>query len=246
MIEIVLTFMLPEVVAFGKLLTPVATAVAPKLLKAVQSKLNPSELERALRDGLVEAQTREQEQLAGQRLFSKYAPDFIPQFLHQFFEEAGVQEELQKPLKNEGMPDDAFLEKAFLRIAEQREAQLIPARVLPWMTAFTSTYFERTSAYLKFQVAKEYYFEQLIHCFKDVRFAGIDLDDQEIERSEKLVEIFVMPDVQTKAQTKFSILEQGLPPEIKGNLQAQVLWEQRQRSQFINANASSVKLSKGR
>jgi hypothetical protein len=203
------------------LLSLVATAVAPQLLKTVQSKLNPSELEKALREGMDFAQTQEQEQPPGCRLFSKYEPNFILRFLHQFFEDAGVQAELQKPLINAGMPDDAFLEQAFLRVAEQKNVQLVSGRVLPWIKAFTSTYFEQTSTYLRFQVAKAKYFEQLVRCFDDVRFAGIAVEGQE-EQAGKLVEIFVMPNVQAKAQTEFNLLEQDFPLEIEGNLQAQL------------------------
>ena len=228
-----------EIAALGKLLSPVAIAVAPPLLKAVQSKLNPSELERTLREGMVAAQEQEP---TGQTLFFKYEPDFIPRFLQQFFEDAGVQAELQKPLINAGMPDDAFLEKAFLRVADQKKVPLVSDRVLPWIKTFTRTYFERTSAYLKFQVAKERYFAQLIHCFDDVRFAGIAVEGQDIKRAEKLAEIFVMPNVQAKAQTEWSVWEQELPPEAKGNLQSQLLWEQRYRSRLTRTSSSQPKV----
>jgi predicted NACHT family NTPase len=231
-----------EIAALGKLLSPVATAVAPKLLKAVQSKLNPTELERALREGTVAAQEQEQEQPLGQRLFSKAEPDFIPKFLHQFFDDSGVQAELQKPLTNEGMPDDAFLEKAFLRLAEQRSVELISARVMPWIKAFTGTYFEQTSSYLRFQVAKESYFAQLIHCFDDVKFAGIAVEGQDIERAEKLAEIFVIPHVQAKVQTEWSRLEQDFPLEVQADRQAQLLWEQRQRSRLVREQSSPAKV----
>lgn len=238
----VLPCMTLEIAAIVKLLSPVASKAAPILLKAVHSKLNPTELEKALREGMVAAQVEEEKQAPGHRLFSKYAPDFIPKFLHQFFQDPQVLAELQKPLTNAGMPDDAFLEKVFVRVAEQQRVELIQGRVLPWIQAFTRTYFEQTGFYLRFQVAKESYFEQLIRCFDDVRFAGIAVEGQDIERAEKLAEIFVMPNVQGKAQTEFSFLEQ-VPLEVQGNLQAQLIWEQRNRSRFVSRQTSQPKIS---
>ncbi|MBD2024277.1 HEAT repeat domain-containing protein [Leptolyngbya sp. FACHB-711] len=232
-----------ETAALVRLLSPVAIKAAPALFKAVHSKLNPTELEKALREGMVMAQAQEEKQPPGHRLFSKYEPDFIPKFLHQFFQDSGVQAELQKPLTGAGMPDNALLEKKFLQVAKQKNVELIQSRVMPWIKEFTSTYFEQTNSYLKFQVAKERYFEQLIHCFDDVRFAGIAVEGQEIERAEKLAEIFVMPNVQGKAQTEFSFLEQGLPLEVQGDLQAQLLWEQRNRSRFASRQTSQPKIS---
>jgi predicted NACHT family NTPase len=63
------------------------------------------------------------------------------------------------------------------------------------LEVFAETYFQKTSSYLRFKVAKADYFKQLANWFDDVKFAGIAVEGQEIEKSEKLAHIFVMPDV---------------------------------------------------
>ncbi|MBW4630614.1 MAG: NACHT domain-containing protein [Iphinoe sp. HA4291-MV1] len=54
---------------------------------------------------------------------------------------------------------------------------------------------KKTSTDLSFQVAKEEYCKKLAHWFGDVKFAGIAVAGLEVEKSEKAIHIFVMPDV---------------------------------------------------
>jgi predicted NACHT family NTPase len=63
------------------------------------------------------------------------------------------------------------------------------------LEVFAETCFHKTTGYLRFKVAKADYFKQLANWFDDVKFAGIAVEGQEIEKSEKLAQIFVMPDV---------------------------------------------------
>jgi len=140
------------------------------------------------------------------RLFYRCPPDFIGRFLAKFFKGSGLVE-LQKPLNNQGMPDVDYLVVAFTEAAKQdsKMNQINESLVQPWMEVFVHTYFQRTTEYLRFQVAKADYCEQLVNWFDDVKFAGISVAGQEIEKSEHLAQIFVMPDVVEERQ-KWDIL----------------------------------------
>lgn len=205
--------------------------VAEALLGGVGCKLNLSDLDKALKAATKEAQAQE----AG--LFFRCEPDFVPRFLEQFFKGSGL-EQLQMPLKKEGTPGVDFLVAAFKKAAEENSrmrGKIDESLVKPWMEVFVRTYFQQTNTYLEFQVAKEDYFEQLANYFDDVKFAGIAVAGQEIEKSEKLAQIFVMPDVvedvRTRPDTRF---EQELLLEETGNRQVDLLREQRQRAQLEN------------
>jgi len=115
----------------------------------------------------------------------------------------------------------------------------------PWLEVFVKTYFEQTNFYLSFQVAKEDYFKQLADWFDDVKFAGIAVEGQEIEKSEKLAQIFVMPDVVEDVQSRQAVVAfepdaivRGAAGSVTvmqvklGNRQAELLREQQQRSQL--------------
>jgi HEAT repeat protein len=75
------------------------------------------------------------------------------------------------------------------------QGRFAPERLHDWLEVFAETYFQKTSSYLRFKVAKADYLKQLANWFDDVKFAGIAVEGQEIEKSEKLAQIFVMPDV---------------------------------------------------
>jgi hypothetical protein len=103
--------------------------------------------------------------------------------------------------------------------------------VQSWMQVFVETYFKQTENYLRFQVAKEDYFKQLANWLDDVKFAGIAVPGQEVEKSEKLVQIFVMPDVieDVKPRIDIGIETELLSSEISQH-QQKLFWEQRQRA----------------
>ena len=67
-----------EIVAAVKIFAPIAKAVAPSLLNAIQSKLNPSELARALEAGMVAASEQNDKQPPDRHLFYRYYPDLVP------------------------------------------------------------------------------------------------------------------------------------------------------------------------
>ena len=233
--------------------TAIAKAVGPLLLPpaidTIKKKLKPTELEKALIAGIEAARKQEDKYSldGGEGLFFKSAPDGlkgVQTFLTDFFKKDAVQQELKKPLTNDGQISIPILVKEFEGLAKEEEYQKVnpvESRIEPWLTAFQETYFSKTSNYVKFLVAKEDYLEQLARRFDDIKFGGIAVAGQEIEKSEKLAHIFVMPDVREELQ---SPLDKGLHAEkiTAENLesktgltrQAQLLQEQRYFAKLEN------------
>ncbi|MBD2060262.1 HEAT repeat domain-containing protein [Oculatella sp. FACHB-28] len=200
--------------------------VSETVLTGVSSKLHSSDLDKALKAATKAAQEQHRQ------LFFRCEPDFIPKFLEQFFKGSGLQE-LQKPLNNQGAPQVDFLVAAFREAAQedpkmQKVDQLL---VEPWLKVFVETYFSKTDTFLRFQIAKEDYFKQLVNRFDDVKFGGIAVEGQETDKSEKLVQIFVMPDVQEEKQAS-SLDRFDMEIEQFKSRQDALLWEQRRRSQL--------------
>jgi tetratricopeptide (TPR) repeat protein len=77
-----------------------------------------------------------------------------------------------------------------------------------WMEVFVESYFEKVKG-ICFQVAKAKYLEQLAHQIRNVKFVGIAVSDSDIEQSEILAQIFVMPDVREERSRK---IENRLDP----------------------------------
>ncbi|WP_242054529.1 NACHT domain-containing NTPase [Nostoc sp. FACHB-190] len=203
--------------------------VSKVLLSGVTSKLNPSDLDKAIKTATIEACNQET------RLFYSCPPDFIPKFLCNFFKEQGLSE-LQKPLKDEGRPDLEFLAEVFKKaaLADSKMQEIKIDYVHSWMEIFVTTYFQNTNNCIRFQIAKENYCQQLINWFDDVKFAGIAVPGQEVEKSEKLVNIFVLPEVQEDNQNDLNNFNSSIETELfSSNLsqsQQQLLWEQKQRA----------------
>ncbi|ABA23115.1 Predicted signal transduction protein containing Nacht domain [Trichormus variabilis ATCC 29413] len=207
----------------------VTVEVSKALLSGVTSKLNPSDLDKAIKTATIEACKQET------RLFYSCPPDFIPKFLCNFFKEQGLSE-LQKPLENEGKPDVDYLAVVFQKaaLADSKMKEIKIDYVYSWMEVFVTTYFQNTDNCIRFQIAKENYLQQLVNWFDDVKFAGIAVPGQEVEKSEKLVNIFVLPEVQEDNHKDINNLNSSIETELlSSNLsqsQQQLLWEQRQRA----------------
>ena len=201
--------------------------VTKKLLASASSKLNSSDLDKAIKTA---TQTAELQQ---PQLFCRCSPDFIPGFLNNFFQGRGLGE-LQKPLQNQGIPGTAFLVKAFTKAAQAdaKMKEIDESSVKSWMEVFVRTYFQCTDTYLKFQVAKENYFQQIAKCFDNVKFAGIAVPGEEVDKSEQLVNIFVMPDVVEDARENSYSMGEAIPLFAGNQRQQKLLWEQRQRAVF--------------
>ena len=88
----------------------------------------------------------------------------------------------------------------------------------------------------KFQVAKVNYLKQLVKCFDDVKFGEIAVEGQDIEKSERLPEIFVMPDV-IETRNFTSLQDFDL---FDSSRQTQLLSEKSQRALFINSSGRKI------
>ncbi|MDY7008814.1 MAG: hypothetical protein SWX82_34100, partial [Cyanobacteriota bacterium] len=160
--------------------------------------LNKTDINKAIEAGEKAVKVWENQLSPQQLLFYSVKPDGwngVNKFLSQYFEHSAVLTELEKPLINLGKPDINILITVFQQEAEAKNIPLNQSSLQSWLEIFINAYFQHTNTYLKFQVAKQNYFEQLANWFDDVKFAGISVPGQEVEKSEKLAYIFVMPDV---------------------------------------------------
>ena len=171
-----------------------AQAIGPKLaeigFKEAMKKFNPSDFEKACIYGIKTADKTDE-------LFYPCVLGVVEDFLKSFLTGAALPE-LLKPFNNQGTPQVDLLVAAFnVTVADNKKIQdrFIPEKLEGWLDVFAKSYFEKTNCYLSFQVAKADYFKQVANWFDDVKFAGIAVEGQEIEKSEKLAQIFVMPDV---------------------------------------------------
>ncbi len=215
-----------------KAATVITSKIATEVLEGIGDRLSPTELSKAIHAAIDAAD----EQV---NLFGPAEQGVLPDFLELFAKRST--QELQKPLKDEGIPDTAFLVKVFEALLEEKpkvkERLLDKSKkaIAPWMTVFVNTYFEKTNQ-VRFQVAKEDYLEQLANFFDDVKFAGVAVDNQEIDKAERLAQIFVMPDVQEDVRDRRSgLLAEagvGLLPEIGSSIQLQVGRSDRQAELF--------------
>lgn len=135
----------------------------------------------------------------------------IQQFLGQFAAIGQVQREFQKPLCEAGKPDVDVLVAAFRKQLGERGNEKIQANckldfLQAWMAIFVDSYFGEIQG-IRFQVAKEQYLKQLAQRVDDVKFVGISVSDQNIEKQEVLAQIFVMPDVREELGRKTSLTE---------------------------------------
>ncbi|WP_293114276.1 hypothetical protein [Moorena sp. SIO4G3] len=87
-------------------------------------------------------------------------------------------------LINEGKPDREILIRIFQQEAETNNIKLNQDSLTPWIERFINAYFQDTVTYLKFQVAKQDYCEQLANWFDDVKFSGIAVPGQKVEKKD--------------------------------------------------------------
>ncbi|NER90813.1 HEAT repeat domain-containing protein [Moorena sp. SIO3A2] len=177
---------------------PLLSIVAKEAGKHIVKSLTKSDIEKAIKAGAEAVDQWDKQLDSQQRLFFHAPPDGwngVNRFLNDYFTHSAVVAELQKPLLNQGKPDRDILSTVFQQQAEAKTIKLNQDSLKPWIETFINAYFQHTDTYLKFQVAKQDYCEQLANWFDDVKFAGIAVPGQEVEKSEKLAQIFVMPDV---------------------------------------------------
>ena len=139
-------------------------------------------------------------------------------------------EEFQKPLDNEGSPDVDCLVKVFELVAGELGLKLVAGSLERWVRTFVETYFDRTRAAIVFQVAKEQYLKQLAARVDDVKFVGIAVAGEEVEKQEVLAQIFVMPDVREERSKSISRISSSNWIEGQTLLDEQKEWAMRDRS----------------
>jgi HEAT repeat protein len=175
----------------GKL---VMTEVTKAVLTGAKNQLQPDKMEQLLKQSIESAQAAQPE-TGG--IFFRCQFKVAKEFLEQFFKSSSVVKELRKPLQDNGKPNVDILVEAFDRSAKQHSdmQNYIPDTLRPWMETFVDSYFEQTIQGICFQVAKEQYLKQLARRVDDVKFVGIAVPGEEVEKQEVLAQIFVMPDV---------------------------------------------------
>ncbi len=182
----------------SKVASPLLGIIAGQAGKHIIKSLTKSDIEKAIKAGAEAVDQWDKQLDSQQRLFFHAPPDGwkgVSRFLRDYFTNSAVLAELQKPLLNQGKPDREILSTVFQQEAEAKTIKLNQDSLKPWIETFINAYFQKTDTYIKFQVAKQDYNQQLANWFDDVKFAGIAVPGQEVKKSEKLAQIFVMPDV---------------------------------------------------
>lgn len=233
-LEVVQNWMGPTSLWVGEWVT---LEVTKAILSGVKSVITKNELDRAVKKGLEAASEHEFKLHSQERgLFYQCYRRDAQNFLKTLFKKDACLRELQKPLLCNEKPDVAILVAAFKQLASNHSSigsSYEEAEVRPWMEIFTRTYFEQTATFLGYHAARENYLTQLQSCFGDIKFAGIPVAGQEIERSERLFDIFVMPDVAEQLNSSAHFLPQELYTTTEsGHPQVKLLNEQRQRAKL--------------
>ena len=218
------------------LAAPVIEKVTPEIIKQIKKKVNPGEIQQAILAGMEAASIEDEKLSPEQHLFYYSKPDSfrgVPNFLGKYFAVSAVQRELAKSFDNEGKPNVDYLIEEFKRVAkEYPEVNLIESSIEPWLTTFVRVYFETTSTYLKFQVAKQDYFAQLNKRYDNIKFAGIAVSGQ--EEVKQLQQIFVMPDVIKTDRNEETWRTEFIDPDLPQ--QQRLILEQRQLAKLTNSS----------
>ena len=219
----------------------ITTTLASSLLSGVGQKLNPKDVEKALK-----LANKDCEELS-RKLFFSCQPGGLQgsnKFLEGFFGDGVGLEELQKPLSHNQKPDVAVLVEAFQSRAKQHsEMQNCKFEYLqPWLSQFVESYFEQTSTFIRYRAKQREYLEALVNNCKDVKFIGIDVSAREEHRAAGLLDIFVVPNVSEEAtKATFSperfLLER---PEQLTEQQAELWMEQRERHSLERGQSMSA------
>ena len=192
----------------GAMVKAAASSTAGKMAGMVvekgKAKIFPGELEKAIAAGFGAAIEEDEHFSPSAHLF--YHCDGggkqRGELLARAIEHSVMLAELRKPLEGEGLIEVACLVKVFEQVARELKLELVRGSLERWVTTFARTYQEKTAASIRFQVAKEQYLKQLAHRVDDVKFVGIAVSGQEVEKQEVLAQIFVMPDVREERKSK--------------------------------------------
>jgi HEAT repeat protein/adenylate kinase family enzyme len=178
-------------------------STAKILAEKVKNKMLPGELKLALNKAVATAQERNDSLVAGQSIFyhcdSKQKSDFKAKVL----EKSSLIEELRKPIENNGLINQAVLLELFHEVSAELKVNLVTESLPGWIKAFSDTYIDQTAAVLRFQAAKVEYVQSLGSRINKVKFVGIDVPGDEVEKRGNLEKIFVMPDVRSKERRSY-------------------------------------------
>ncbi|MEH2110899.1 NACHT domain-containing protein, partial [Nostoc sp.] len=219
----------------------VGKAVFPEIVKKINSGLNPTDLEKALKAGVQSAQEWDANQDSDKHLFFRCTPKDARELLERFFKDTGFQEELQKPFTEKTTPNLQVVIQIFHKIkSEKLNLEFRNESIEHWLKKFADAYFEHTNTYLKFQIAKSDYLKQLLGYFDGVEFVGIKVKTKEEEKFAKLPQIFVMPNIVEQVEVRESIglkLNRDLALEETANHERQqnLLWEQQSSGKKFSA-----------
>ncbi|MBE8970618.1 HEAT repeat domain-containing protein [Nostocales cyanobacterium LEGE 12452] len=223
------------------IVAPVVKAVAPEIARKINSALNPTDLEKALKAGVKSTDEWDNEQSYQQHLFYHCDDKQARELLDQFFKDTGVQEELQKPFTEKTTPNLQVLIKIFHKIkSDKPNLKFHDESIEHWLKKFADAYFEHTNTYLKFQIAKSDYLKQLSRYFDGVEFVGIKVKTKEEEKFAKLPQIFVMPNVVEQVEVRASTglksnLDLALEETASQQRQQILLWEQQSSGKKFSA-----------
>lgn len=191
-------------------------AIAGSIIKGISTQLKPQDIERALKAAVNAAEKQ------CESLFFQCDPKVRRKFLDDYFQ-GKVVEELQKPLKDQVINLDFLIfvfQEAFKNSQDEKNS-INQEFIKPWLEVFNTTYFQ-VIGNLNFKYAKANYLKQLANCYDDVKFVGINVKGQEIDKSEKLAKIFVMQDVKEKkeepAWNTIRAVVDTLPPETTSSI----------------------------
>lgn len=220
--------MVGEIAAAAWLAEWGTVTVAGAILQGVQTQLQPDEMKQVLKSATQAAQQK------AHRLFYACPPDGrkgVKSFLEQFFQSGEIRAELQKPLQDRGKPSVDMLVAAFEQQAAAHSTMQAyqPQFLQPWIEEFVENYFKQLRG-IKFQVAKQQYLDALVNSCDDVKFVGIDAAVRERDRSAKLLDIFVLPDVVAEKESSpdRALLMREMPESVEEN-QVDLWLEQRER-----------------
>ncbi|MDY6806216.1 MAG: HEAT repeat domain-containing protein, partial [Cyanobacteriota bacterium] len=216
----------------GQIAAGLGKIIAPQIASRFNKHFNPTNIDKAIQAGMT-AVGEWEERLSPQELLFYFAKsdgwNNYHKYLKDVFQHPLVWAELEKPLTNEGTPDVDILVKVFLELAPEANIKLVENSLPPWVERFVAGYCREVGTYIQFQVAKENYCQQLAKSFDKVQFVGTAVPGQEVDKSGRLLEIFVMPDVR-EISAGLRGLEGEFFPDSDRPRQAELMREQRQRS----------------
>lgn len=164
----------------------ITVTIAQEILGKAASQLRKQDVDRAFKVAVSAAEEN------CKQLFWRCEPHDRRKFLAAFFQGIVI-DELQKPLQDKGLPDIEVLVSKFKQDAGQygsvkdgTDCTVIKA----WLGVFVNTFVANTQTYLRFQVAKEDYFKQLLIRFDKVEFAGMDVNRREEDNRATIKDIF--------------------------------------------------------